>query len=153
MKKVVDICFNMKYIISIANEGNIMTNLIAINDRKCEVEGCNKVGQHMGKYRTDGSPIRRAKCSKHHSIIYGLNGWDYKQHRKVYCENVDGRLGFTCTSTIIDAEWQLDADHINGNPSDNRPENIQTLCKCCHPIKTMQEQDYLTAGRKAYGVK
>jgi hypothetical protein len=56
--------------------------------------------------------------------------------------------GFTCTSTIVDAEWQLDADHINGVPTDNRPENIQTLCKCCHAIKTRDEKDYLTAGRK-----
>ena len=130
-----------------------MTTVHLENYRQCSVEGCNKLGQHMGRYRKDGSPKRRATCAKHHSINYGLNGWEYKQHRKTYCENTDGRLGFTCTSTIVDAEWQLDADHINGNPSDNRPENIQTLCKCCHPIKTKLEGDYLTAGRKAYGVK
>jgi 5-methylcytosine-specific restriction endonuclease McrA len=130
-----------------------MTTVRLENYRQCSVEGCNKLGQHMGRYRKDGSPKRRATCAKHHSINYGLNGWEYKQHRKTYCENTDGRLGFTCTSTIVDAEWQLDADHINGNPSDNRPENIQTLCKCCHPIKTKLEGDYLTAGRKAYGVK
>jgi hypothetical protein len=135
-----------------AEKGKQMTNLVAINDRKCAVEGCNKPGQHMGIYRKDGSPGRRAKCAKHHSIAYGLSGWDYKQFRKDYCENTDARLGFTCTSTIVNPEWQLDADHINGNPSDNRPENIQTLCKCCHPIKTMQKQDYLTAGRKAFGL-
>ena len=130
-----------------------MTTVRLENYRQCSVEGCNKLGQHMGRYRKDGSPKRRATCAKHHSINFGLNGWEYKQHRKTYCENTDGRLGFTCTSTIVDAEWQLDADHINGNPSDNRPENIQTLCKCCHPIKTKLEGDYLTAGRKAYGVK
>ena len=130
-----------------------MTTVRLENYRQCSVEGCNKLGQHMGRYRKDGSPKRRATCAKHHSINYGLNGWEYKQHRKTYCENTDSRLGFTCTSTIVDAEWQLDADHINGNPSDNRPENIQTLCKCCHPIKTKLEGDYLTAGRKAYGVK
>ena len=130
-----------------------MTTVRLENYRQCSVEGCNKLGQHMGRYRKDGSPKRRATCAKHHSINYGLNGWEYKQHRKTYCENTDGRLGFTCTSTIVDAEWQLDADHVNGNPSDNRPENIQTLCKCCHPIKTKLEGDYLTAGRKAYGVK
>ena len=130
-----------------------MTTVHLENYRQCSVEGCNKLGQHMGRYRKDGSPKRRATCAKHHSINYGLNGWEYKQHRKTYCENTDGRLGFTCTSTSVDAEWQLDADHINGNPSDNRPENIQTLCKCCHPIKTKLEGDYLTAGRKAYGVK
>ena len=130
-----------------------MSKLVTINERKCEVEGCNKLGQHKGRYRKDGTPYRRAKCDKHHRIQYEIGDWAYKVHRKDYCENVDGRLGFTCTSTIVNPEWQLDADHINGNPSDNRPENIQTLCKCCHPIKTMQEGDYLTAGRKHFGVK
>ena len=130
-----------------------MSNIVAINNRKCSVPGCNKLGQHMGKYRKDGSPVRRAKCHKHHSQEYGVGDWAYKIHRKDYCENVDSRLGFTCTSTIIDPEWQLDADHINGDPTDNRPENIQTLCKVCHPIKTKMEQDYLTAGRKTLGVK
>lgn len=123
------------------------------NLRICEVPECNKLGQHMGKYRKDGSPVRRAKCTKHHSLDYGLKGWDYKQFRKDYCENIDGRLGFTCTSTIIDPEWQLDADHINGNPSDNQESNIQTLCKCCHAIKTRDGKDYLTSGRKAYGLQ
>ena len=69
-------------------------------ERVCEVPGCNRVGQHMGNYRKDGSVIRRKHCSKHHGIKYGLNGWDYKQHRKNYCENIDGRLGFKCTTTI-----------------------------------------------------
>lgn len=130
-----------------------MTTVIKENFRKCVVPGCTKLGQHMGTYRKDGSPGRRAKCEKHHKIDYGLGGWSYKIHRKKYCENIDGRIGFTCTSTIIDPEWQLDADHINGNPSDDRPENIQTLCKCCHVIKTKMEGDYLTSGRKAYGIK
>ena len=72
----------------------------------------------------------------------------YKQFRKTYCENIDGRLGFKCTTTIIDSEWQLDADHKDGNPSNNVKENIQTLCKCCHVIKTKINMDYATAGRK-----
>ena len=129
-----------------------MKIVTATNQRACSVPGCNKLGQHMGKYRKDGSPVRRAKCSKHHSIDYGIGDWEYKRHRKQYCENVDGRLGFTCTTTIVDAEWQLDADHIDGNPSNNSKSNIQTLCKCCHVIKTKQEQDYLTPGRKTLGL-
>ena len=129
-----------------------MATIVVENFRKCNVPGCHRLGQHMGKYRKDGSPLRRAKCHMHHSLKYGLKGW-YKIYRKDYCENLDGRLGFICTSTIIDADWQLDADHINGDPTDNRPENIQTLCKCCHPIKTKQEQDYLSSGRKKLGVK
>ena len=43
--------------------------------------------------------------------------------------------------------WQLDADHIDGNPTNNVEENIQTLCKCCHVVKTKDNEDYLTDGR------
>ena len=90
-------------------------------------------------------------CQKHHSINYGMGGWDYKIYRKDYCENIDGRLGFKCTTTIIDPEWQLDADHINGDPTSHETLGaaaIQTLCKCCHAIKTKNEKDYMSPGRK-----
>ena len=102
----------------------------------------------MGKYRKDGTTVRRARCTQHHGIMYGINGWQYKKYRKDFCENIDSRLGYKCTTTIVDPEWQLDADHIDGDPSNNVPENIQTLCKCCHPIKTKISKDYLTDGRK-----
>jgi hypothetical protein len=117
---------------------------------------------------------------------YGLMNWDYKIFRKNYCENKDGRLGFKCTSTIIDPAWQLDADHIDGTPNnlgeitvtytdgtvkkydskyfkkqvypklfgknlhtEMTASNIQTLCKCCHVIKSRDSKDYETPGRKA----
>ena len=110
-------------------------------ERICEVPGCNRVGQHMGNYRKDGSVIRRKHCSKHHGIKYGLNGWDYKQHRKDYCENIDGRLGFKCTTTIIDTDYQLEVDHIDENHSNSVRENLQTLCACCHRIKTKSRRE------------
>jgi 5-methylcytosine-specific restriction endonuclease McrA len=43
-------------------------------------------------------------------------------------------------------------DHINGNPSDDRPENLQTLCAMCHTIKTIENGDAKTPGRKILGV-
>jgi hypothetical protein len=128
----------------------------------CDVPGCNKNAQNT---RTTVDPYYRKAswvaeqfgegsyvCGKHHSQRYLIGDWAYKIHRKDYCENVDGRLGFKCTTTIVDPEWQLDGDHINGDPSDNRKENIQTLCKCCHAMKTKMEKDYLSPGRKTLGV-
>ena len=138
---------------------------------KCEIPNCNKIAQnHSG----GPNPTRRKSkwvakefggegyvCSKHHLTKIAINnGFEkinsflntkhpYKKYRKVFCENIDGRLGFKCTTTIIDPEWQLDTDHINGNPSDNREENLQTFCKCCHSIKTRDSKDYASPGRKS----
>lgn len=122
-------------------------------ERICCVEGCNNIGQNIGKKRKDGTIVRRAKCSEHHFTQYKMQGWAYKIFRKKYCENIDGRLGFVCTTTIIDPIWQLDADHINGDSSQDTRENIQTLCKCCHAIKTKNNKDYATPGRKTFKQK
>tara|TARA_R100000049_G_C1852617_1_gene19265 strand:+ start:55 stop:462 length:408 start_codon:yes stop_codon:yes gene_type:complete len=125
---------------------------------KCEVPDCNKIAQNQ----SGGPNPRRRKsiwiaelyggegyiCHKHHAIKYGMGGWDYKIHRKEFCENIDGRLGFNCKAEIIDYELQIDVDHIDGNSTNNDPKNLQSLCKNCHAIKTQQSKDYLTPGRK-----
>ena len=116
-------------------------------ERICEVKGCNEIGQHTGNYRKDGSIIRRKHCNKHHIILTaekrGMTGnqWlnsfhPYKKWRKDYCENIDGRLGFECTTTIVDIYWQLEVDHIDENNDNDDPSNLQTLCSCCHRIKS-----------------
>lgn len=76
----------------------------------------------------------------------------YRKHRKSYCENQDGRLGFTCTTNVV-WDGMLDVDHIDGNPQHNEKENLQTLCKCCHAYKGYEAKDYLSPGRKALGIK
>jgi len=77
----------------------------------------------------------------------------YLKYRKDFCENTDGRLGFTCTTTII---WsgQLDVDHKDEDPRNNDPQNLQTLCKCCHAVKSNQfiKKYGVTPGRKSLGV-
>ena len=125
----------------------------------CEIPNCDKNAHNTNttlnpKYRKSSWVAKEFGgdgyvCGKHHFIKYGLGGWDYRIHRKDFCENEDGRLGFKCTTTIIDPEWQLDTDHIKGNPSDNREENLQTFCKCCHAIKTRDSKDYASPGRKS----
>ncbi len=111
-----------------------------INPRMCIVPDCHRKGQHLGSYykkgEREGQPRRRAKCTKHHFMEYGIAGWEYKQHRKDYCENIDGRLGFKCTTTIVCPEYQNDTDHIDENHDNNDVENLQTLCACCHRVKT-----------------
>ena len=36
---------------------------------------------------------------------------------------------------------QLDVDHIDGDRSNNHPENLQTLCANCHRLKTLVCRD------------
>jgi hypothetical protein len=91
---------------------------------------------------------------------YNHRNHPYLRHRKNYCENVDGRLGFTCTFTAptpqqleatgLDGTFQgwLQVDHKDGNHTNNDPRNLQTLCACCHNIKTYQNGDHATPGRK-----
>lgn len=139
-----------------------MSNLKLNIRPKCQVPGCNKLAQNTNTTKnprwrksswvTEKYNVEGYVCSKHHSIKYKMGDWSYKIHRKTYCENIDGRLGYKCTTTIVDPEWQLDADHIDGNPTNNDAKNIQTLCKCCHAIKTRDEKDYLTDGRKTLKV-
>lgn len=94
---------------------------------------------------------------------YRAAGHPYLKHRKDYCENVDGRLGFKCNTVLPTMEMLkaagietlrphsfLEVDHINGNSTDNREENCQTLCSSCHKIKGIQNKDHLTKGRKRY---
>lgn len=101
---------------------------------KCVVSSCNQPGQNTGNRRKDGSIHYRAQCSGHHAMRYSLEG-SYRIYKKDYCENIDGRLGFKCTTTVID-QCMLDVDHINHVHEDNSQRNLQTLCSCCHNYKT-----------------
>lgn len=86
-------------------------------------------------------------------IEYTNSRHPYLRYRKNYCENHDGsKLGFRCTSTIL-ISAQLDVDHIDGDPSNNDPSNLQTLCKCCHTYKTHESKDWRSPGRKSLGIK
>lgn len=79
-----------------------------------------------------GNDVNAYKNSKHR----------YRQHRKNYCQNADGRLGFDCPCNgEVNVPSMLDTDHIDGNHNNNDPVNLQTLCKCCHAIKSSQFND------------
>ena len=148
--------------------GYIMLAKLKLGRRpRCCVEGCTQSGQFMGTYTKDGSPQFRKYCQPHHQKRQAekkglsVNEWvnaqhPYKRHRKDYCENAHGEhagwLHFVCTTKIVMPHLQLDTDHIDGNPTNNDPDNLMTLCKCCHAIKTNLFGDYKTKGRKQLGI-
>ena len=108
--------------------------------RRCKEEGCmNKGAMNHKPWKTDpykGERPRKYLCSTHIKKKYNSGSWAYKQYRKDYCENIDGRLGFKCTTTIVSVEYQLEVDHIDNDHDNNNLDNYQTLCSCCHRIKT-----------------
>lgn len=108
------------------------------NKRTAAKHGLDKITEITAR-RNGFNSVADYINSKHPSRWYRLN------HN--YCENIDGRLGFKCTTTIV---WSgmLDVDHIDGNSGNEVEENFQTLCKCCHAYKTNREKDYLSPGRK-----
>lgn len=137
---------------------------------KCKTKGCDRPIAIISTLK-DGTPNYRKVCYKcHQANIAKKHGVKSAHHltaqrrgmtvtelknsrhpsrknRKTYCENIDGRLGYRCTAHIY---WlgMLDVDHIDGDSSNNHPDNHQTLCKCCHAYKTWLNEDAKTPGRK-----
>lgn len=130
----------------------------------CEVRGCNNQKATAGTQK-NGNTIYRSRCKMHFAMYnenvakqagfadvndYKNSKHEYRWARKTYCENVDGRLGFRCTTTIM-LSAQLEVDHIypknrakfNGWYSEdyNSAKNLHTLCSCCHKYKTVTYKD------------
>lgn len=57
-----------------------------------------------------------------------------RKHKKDFCQE--------CGYKPRD-KAKLDIDHINGDRSNNEIENLRTLCKPCHKIKTIENGDHL----------
>ena len=133
---------------------------VELKDRpRCSIDGCTSPGQHTGKYDKDGNPYFRELCHSHHykklssghnlTVTNFVNTWHpSRKHRDMHCYNIDNRLGDGgCTATIT---WigQLTVDHIDGDPNNNDPKNLQTLCSNCHDLKTHLFRDWATPGRR-----
>jgi len=138
--------------------------LIDHDTRICKVEGCNQLGQLLGGTRRDGCRKRRSRCPVHWELKLAEGGYKtHRLHRKKYCENIDGRLGFICTTTIVNTmtnpeifnddsnpywDAMLEVDHIDGNPKHDHEDNHQTLCRCCHAVKSAMFRDDQSPGQK-----
>ena len=72
----------------------------------------------------------------------GINRPGVTKHKKNYCENHDGHLGWTCpVSTFEGFEASLDLDHLDGDHHNNTPSNVKTYCKLCHGRKSLINGD------------
>jgi hypothetical protein len=124
----------------------------------CSVPHCGKPLSHVV------GPGSEKFCREHqvNQPEYGGYGGSslYSYHRKPFCEE----CGYNPSE---DTKWKhyhykiddptlfnrlcrnkLDVNHVNGNHEDNRPENLQTVCKPCHSDITILEQHYLSGRNK-----
>lgn len=84
---------------------------------------CGNLAEFL-RYDKDGNRLYRNRCTS-----CKRKG---RRTKKECCE----RCGF-----FPEHKCQLDVDHLNMNPSDNRPKNLITLCANCHRLKTKIEGD------------
>lgn len=104
---------------------------------------CNPVALFRGTiFEAKGREVRTV-CNPCHLSSYGKQPLKegVTAHKKTYCENIDGHLGFACTS-IIHYSGVLELDHIDGNHYNNIPSNVETLCKVCHAYKSYLNGDH-----------
>jgi 5-methylcytosine-specific restriction endonuclease McrA len=116
-------------------EQHLLTNIdVSARTGLCCVDGEVEI-RSSGKLKPDGSTYWRCAVKKSAGEI--LSKRPYSIHKKDSCE----ACGF-----VPELSLQLDVDHIDGNNSNNDPDNLQTLCANCHRLKTYRNKDYSKAG-------
>lgn len=74
----------------------------------------------------------RYRCKTVYKRNLYKNQYPYTVHKKDACQH----CGF-----VPEHSSQLDVDHIDGDHSNNNPDNLQTLCANCHRLKTHLHRD------------
>ena len=130
-------CQNPRAIISTLNDGSPNYR------RVC----CRRQGLTVAEYQA--RKLKNAAQRQGFATVtdYLNSRHPYRQHRRSYCENRDGRWGFKCRYKIRHPA-QLQVDHIDGNHINNDISNLQTLCANCHTYKSHVSGDLKTPGRK-----
>ena len=119
-------------------KGNILPN--------CINEGCqNSVA--IRHWSAQGDPSLKTECSRcsgARTKNKKIDGITF--HKKNYCENKDGILGFTCP---MDRERYNEfppdiyhMDHLDGNHHNNTLNNLKTFCAVCHTRKGKESGDF-----------
>jgi hypothetical protein len=88
--------------------------------------GCGNLREANGISKKTGQTYYRSKCSACRKTGRAMKG------------DTCNLCGFIPVDRI-----QLDIDHIDGNPSNNDPLNVQTLCANCHRLKTKLNNDWV----------
>jgi len=111
---------------------------------------CLNCGINVTKPNSEGKYCS-LKCQGKHKKKENIQSWlngERTIRRKLICEWLTEKYGYKCSSCGI-SEWQnkpltLWVDHIDGDASNNSPENFKLICPNCD---SQQE----TFGGKNYG--
>lgn len=119
-------------------EGNILPS--------CINQGCeNRVA--IRHWSAQGDPSLKTectRCSTARTKNKKIDGIIF--HKKNYCENQDGILGFTCP--MYKERYQefpsdiYHMDHLDGNHHNNTLNNLKTFCAICHTRKGKESGDF-----------
>jgi hypothetical protein len=112
----------------------------------CINEGCDK-DVAVRHWSAQGDPSLKTECSRcsdariKNKAIEGIIF-----HKKKFCENKDGILGFTCPMDKERyAEFPSDIyhmDHFDGDHHNNLLDNLKTFCAICHTRKGKENGDF-----------
>ena len=85
--------------------------------------------------KSKGNGMYKPLCSPCDKYHFGGDGRQKRGNRK--------GIDLLCSICGFTSEYrcQFDVDHIDGNHSDDSPENLQVLCANCHRLKTLLNKD------------
>ena len=112
----------------------------------CINDGCeNEVA--IRHWTAQGDPSLKTECStcsRARTKNKTLKGITF--HKKNYCENSEGILGFICPmDSTRYLEFPSDIyhmDHVDGDHHNNINNNIKTFCAICHTRKGKENNDF-----------
>ena len=90
------------------------------------------LGQAKSRQRQREAALRRQRARP-----LPTNSTAWRQIREQHLNRQP--LCVECLAEDYLNDKELEVDHIDGNPANNSPENLQTLCKGHHSAKTHRE--------------
>lgn len=103
----------------------------------CAVDGPVQIVVYGNTYR----------CAVAHAAARAAMRSDRAGSQEIKRSDTCARCGFVCVDLV-----QMDRDHINGDRTDHRFANIQTLCANCHRLKSYRPALYSAWRQKIVGV-